>query len=156
MDDYLNSISVSCIQYTSKIDELITLETIKSLIRKAIDLGSDFITLPECATSLHENPEITKKLSTSEEDNHSLYTFKKIAETNSVYILIGSLHMKINNGITNRSYLIGSNGKILYRYDKIHMFDVNIPNNESYKESNTYLPSSKAVIAKIQLKSIIK
>ncbi len=151
-----NLISVSCIQYTSKNNELITLEIIKPLISKAIALGSDFITLPECATSLHESPDITKKLAKSEDENHSLNILKKIAHENSVHILIGSLPIKTKNKITNRSFLIGPDGNILYKYDKIHMFDVNLENNESYKESETYSSGSKAVIAKIKLKRVIK
>jgi predicted amidohydrolase len=66
------------------------------------------------------------------------------------------LPIKTNNKITNRSFLIGPNGKTLYKYDKIHMFDVNLPNGESYKESDTYSPGSKAVLAKVKLRKIVK
>jgi hypothetical protein len=123
---------------------------------KAIDLGSDFITLPECTTALHNNPETTKNLAPRENKSHSLDVFKKIAEVNSVYILVGSLPIKTQNKIKNRSFLIGPNGNIMFKYDKIHMFDVTLPNNEIYAESKTYSPGSKAVIAKIKLKRLIK
>jgi predicted amidohydrolase len=156
MNNISNLISISCLQYTSQNDEMLTLKIIKPLINRAIDSGSDLIALPECATSLQENSEITKKLAKTESQNVSLKILKEIAKANSVYILIGSLPIKIKNKIVNRSFLIGPNGETLYKYDKIHMFDVNLPNGESYKESATYSPGSKAVIAKIKLDRIIK
>ena len=156
MYDKSNVISVSCLQYTSTTNELHTLEMIKPLINKAIDLGSDIIALPECATALQGDPSNTIKLAKTQSENISLKKFKEIAKTNSVHILIGSLPIKTNNKITNRSFLIGPNGKTLYKYDKIHMFDVNLPNGESYKESDTYSPGSKAVLAKVKLQKIVK
>ena len=156
MYDKSNVISVSCLQYTSTTNELHTLEMIKPLINKAIDLGSDIIALPECATALQGDPLNTIKLAKTQSENISLKILKEIAKTNSVHILIGSLPIKTNNKITNRSFLIGPNGKTLYKYDKIHMFDVNLPNGESYKESNTYSPGSKAVLAKVKLQKIVK
>ena len=156
MYDKSNVISVSCLQYTSTTNELHTLEMIKPLINKAIDLGSDIIALPECATALQGDPSNTIKLAKTQSENISLKILKEIAKTNSVHILIGSLPIKTNNKITNRSFLIGPNGKTLYKYDKIHMFDVNLPNGESYKESDTYSPGSKAVLAKVKLRKIVK
>jgi len=156
MYDKSNVISVSCLQYTSTTNELRTLEMIKPLINKAIDLGSDIIALPECATALQGDPSNTIKLAKTQSENISLKNFKEIAKTNSVHILIGSLPIKTNNKITNRSFLIGPNGKTLYKYYKIHMFDVNLPNGESYKESDTYSPGSKAVLAKVKLQKIVK
>ena len=156
MYDKSNVISVSCLQYTSTTNELHTLEMIKPLINKAIDLGSDIIALPECATAIQGDPLNTIKLAKTQSENISLKILKEIAKTNSVHILIGSLPIKTNNKITNRSFLIGPNGKTLYKYDKIHMFDVNLPNGESYKESNTYSPGSKAVLAKVKLQKIVK
>ena len=156
MYDKSNVISVSCLQYTSTTNELHTLEMINPLINKAIDLGSDIIALPECATALQGDPSNTIKLAKTQSENISLKILKEIAKTNSVHILIGSLPIKTNNKITNRSFLIGPNGKTLYKYDKIHMFDVNLPNGESYKESDTYSPGSKAVLAKVKLQKIVK
>ena len=150
------NLSITCLQYTATKEERITLKAIKPLINKAIDLGSDFIALPECATSLQNNPETTKKLATIESENISLKTFMKTAKDNKVYILIGSLPIKIERKIANRSFLIGPNGNILYKYDKIHLFDVQLPNGDIFNESKTYSHGSKAVIAKIKPNKEIK
>ena len=60
MNNISNLISVSCLQYTSQNDEMCTLKIIKPLINRAVDLGSNLIALPECATSIQENSETTK------------------------------------------------------------------------------------------------
>ena len=106
--------------------------------------------MPECATSLHENASITKDLAKSEVENFSLQTLTELANINSVYILVGSLPIKLEDKITNRSFLIGPNGKILYRYDKIHLYDVNLPNGDVYRESETYSSGNKAVVGGIK------
>ncbi|MDA9657301.1 carbon-nitrogen hydrolase family protein [Alphaproteobacteria bacterium] len=150
MDNVSKHLSVACLQYTSTKDEMLTLKIIKQLIEKAIDLGAEFIALPECATSLHENSTITKNLAKPEVENFSLQVLKKLAKSKGIYILIGSLPIKLGNKITNRSFLIGSNGKILYKYDKIHLYDVNLPNGEIYKESDTYSSGDKAIVGQIE------
>ncbi len=147
-------LSIACLQYTSTKDELITLNTIKKLINKAIEAGADFITLPECSTSLQENSVFTKNLAKSENENISLQYLKKIAKSKSIYILIGSLPIKLLNKLVNRSFLIGPNGKILYKYDKIHLYDVILPNGDTFRESDTYSGGKTAVIAKIKTNNI--
>ena len=69
------NLSITCLQYTSTKQENITLKAIKPLINDAINLGSNFIALPECATSIQSNPEQTKKITTTEAENISLQTF---------------------------------------------------------------------------------
>ena len=150
------NLSLTCLQYTATKHETITLKAIKPLINEAIDLGSDLIALPESATSIQNNPEITKKKSTTESENISLQTFIEIAKANKLYILIGSLPIKIENKIANRSFLIGPNGNVLYKYDKIHLFDVKLANGELFKESNTYSHGSEAIIARIEKRKTIK
>ncbi|MDC1375567.1 carbon-nitrogen hydrolase family protein [bacterium] len=146
------NLSVTCLQYAATKQETITLKAIKPLINKAIDLGSNLIALPECATSIQSNPEVTKELATTENENISLQTFIDIAKKNKLYVLIGSLPIKLEHKIANRSFLIGPSGKVLYRYDKIHLFDVKLPSGEIFKESYTYSRGSKAVIATIKRK----
>ena len=113
-------------------------------------MGAEFIALPECATSLHEDSTITKELAKPELKNFSLHTLIALAKSNAVYILIGSLPIKLENKITNRSFLIGPDGKVLCKYDKIHLYDVNLPNGDIYRESDTYSSGNKAVIGEIK------
>ncbi len=148
------NLSIACLQYSSSENEKYTLKTIKDLIIKALDAEAELITLPECATSLQKNSILTKELASTENENYSLQTLKEMAKLNSIFILIGSLPIKAHNKLVNRSYLIGPNGEVLYKYDKIHLFDVDLPNGKIFRESQTYLPGNKAVIANIKKNNI--
>ena len=128
--------------------------TIKDLIYKARDAQAELITLPECATSLQKNSVLTKELAKTEDENFSLYTLKEIAKLNSIFILIGSLPIRVDQGLVNRSFLIGPKGDVLYKYDKIHLYDVNLPNGDVYRESDTYKSGNKAIIAEIKKNKI--
>ncbi len=143
-------LTIACLQYSSTKNELITLKKIKKLIDKAIEVKAELIALPECATSLQKNSSLTIKLAKNENENLSLQFFKKIAKSKAVFILVGSLPIKHNNKVANRSFLIGPNGDVLFKYDKIHLYDVNLPNGDVYKESETFLSGDKAIIAKIK------
>ena len=145
-----NYFSISCLQYASTKNEHKTLEIIEKWMVKAIGLGAELIALPECATSLHENSSITKEFASSEEKNISINFFKKTAQSQGIYILVGSMPIKQKKKLVNRSFLIGPEGEIISKYDKIHLFDVQLPNGHTFKESNTYLNGTKAVLAKIK------
>jgi predicted amidohydrolase len=148
------NLSIACLQYSSSENENYTLKTIKDLINKALEAKAELITLPECATSLQKNSILTKKLAKTEDENFSLHILKEIAKLNSIFILIGSLPIKAHDKLVNRSFLVGPDGNILYKYDKIHLFDVELPSGEIFRESDTYLPGNKAVIAKIKKNKI--
>ena len=148
------NLSISCLQYSSSENEKSTLKIIKDLVNKALDAESELITLPECATSLQKNSILTKELAKTENENFSLQTLREIAKINSIFVLIGSLPIKASGKLVNRSFLIGPEGNILYKYDKIHLYDVNLPNGDIFRESDTYLHGNKAVIAKIKKNKI--
>ena len=146
--------SIACLQYSSAKNERHTLDTIKDLIDKALDVEAELITLPECATSLQRNSFLTNELAKTEDENFSLQILKEIAKFNSIYILIGSLPIKVDDKLVNRSFLVGPKGDVLYKYDKIHLFDVNLPNGDVYRESDTYKSGNKAIIAEIKKNKI--
>ena len=148
------NLSIACIQYSSSENEKYTLKIIKDLINKALDTEAEFIALPECATSLQKNSILTKELAKTEDENFSLQTLKEIAKINSIFILIGSLPILAHDRLVNRSFLVGPKGDVLYKYDKIHLYDVKLPNGDVFRESDTYLSGNKAVIAKIKKNKI--
>ena len=148
------NLSIACLQYSSTENENNTFKIIKDLIDKALDAEAEFITLPERATSLQKNSILTKELAKTESENFSLQTFKEIAKLNSIFILIGSLPIKAHDKLVNRSFLVGPEGNVLYKYDKIHLFDAELPNGDIYRESDTYLSGNKAVIAEIKRNKI--
>ena len=147
-------LSIACLQYSSAKNENHTLETIRDLIDKALDVEAELITLPECATSLQKNSFLTNELAKTEDENFSLQILKEIAKLNSIFILIGSLPIKVDDKLVNRSFLVGPKGDVLYKYDKIHLYDVNLPNGDVYRESDTYKSGNKAIIAEIKKNKI--
>ena len=86
-----------------------------------------------------------------EEDDETLAALRKDAEHLGVWILIGSLALKQGEGkrFVNRSFLLGPDGTVLARYDKIHMFDVDISETETFRESDGYQPGETAVMGEV-------
>ena len=85
-----------------------------------------------------------------EDDDKSLAAFRELARKLGIYLHVGSLAIKVSpDKAANRSFLIGRNGEIVARYDKIHMFDVDLANGESYRESRNYRPGEIAVVANL-------
>ncbi len=81
-------------------------------------------------------------------DDKFLKRARALAAELGIYLHLGSLAVLAGNGkVANRAFLIGPDGKILATYDKIHMFDVDLPNGESWRESATYEPGTQTVIA---------
>ena len=148
-----NIILVSCIQYKAFDDEEKTLKKLLPMIVNASKNKPNLIALPECATFLCNNKKKTLSYSTIEEHSLTLKEISKLAKSFGLNILIGSLQTIIRDNnkkkLVNRSFLIDVNGKILSRYDKIHMFDVKLPNGKTYNESKTYTNGKKAVISNL-------
>ena len=146
---------VACIQYKSYEDEKKTLKKLIPLIYSASKKKVDLITLPECATFLNTNKSDTMMNASLEKNSFSLRTMKEIAKNLDVNILIGSLqtleYKMLTKKLFNRSFLINRKGKVICKYDKIHMYDVKISKQQSYQESKTYESGQSAKIAKLKV-----
>ena len=146
---------VACIQYKSYEDEKKTLKKLIPLIYSAAKKKVDLITLPECTTFLNVNKSDTMMNASFERNSFSLKMIKKIAKNLDVNILIGSLqtleYKMLTKNLYNRSFLINRKGKVICKYDKIHMYDVKISKQQSYQESKTYESGKSAKIAKLKV-----
>ena len=84
----------------------------------------------------------------TEEDDKSLKAYRTLAKELKIHLHIGSLALKFSpEKAVNRSFLISPDGDVLACYDKIHMFDIDLPGGESYRESANYQPGETAVIS---------
>ena len=118
------------------------------LIRQAAAEGASYIQTPEMTGTMEENREALFAVLHEEESDPALAAFRKLAAELKVHLHIGSLAVKASeHRAANRSFLIGPDGGILARYDKIHMFDVDLPNGDVYRESTAYRPGELAVVA---------
>ena len=129
---------ISCIQLCSGPNIKKNLNLTKKLVLKAIKNKSDFIVTPETSSLFGLNKkELLRKTTTMEKDFY-LLGIKKIAQEYKKWILVGSVLIKVNNKIKNRSVLINPKGLIHEYYDKIHMFDAKLSKKENYFESKTF------------------
>jgi len=124
------------------------LDAAEALIRQAASGGADYILTPE-NTSLMELS--TRKLFASiqpEEGNPAVERFRALAKELGVWLHIGSIAVRLSDSkAANRSLLMTPQGEIAARYDKIHLFDVDLPGGESYRESKNFQSGDKAVLA---------
>ncbi|MGQ0740894.1 MAG: carbon-nitrogen hydrolase family protein [Alphaproteobacteria bacterium] len=141
------TIRAACVQLRSSDDVQENLRTASAFIREAHAKGARFIGTPENTCLMAPDGGAKLEKSFSEDKDHALPSFQRLAEDLGIWLLIGSLAIKVSEKKTaNRSFFIGPDGRILARYDKIHLFDVNLPSGESYRESNTVAPGNRLIL----------
>lgn len=117
------------------------------LIRKAASEGADYIQTPEVTTLMElERARLLAEIQ-PENSNTSLAAFTELARDLKRWLHIGSMAVKLDDDrFANRSYVINPDGRVVARYDKIHMFDVDLGNGNVYRESESYAPGTHAVL----------
>jgi predicted amidohydrolase len=141
---------IALIQTTSSDDPRENLARISARIREAANDGATFILTPEVSNCVSMSRSHQEQVLQLEPDDLSLSGYRALAGELGVWLLIGSLALKtgdVDGRFANRSFLIDPSGEIVARYDKIHMFDVDVNKDETYRESDGYRPGAKAVVA---------
>lgn len=124
------------------------LDRAEALIRQAAKGGAAYVQTPENTALMELEPARVLKLVRSEADSEPLARLRALAAELGIWLHVGSLGIKLGEErVANRSFLIDPRGEIAARYDKLHMFDVDLAGGESYRESQYYGPGSKAVLA---------
>jgi deaminated glutathione amidase len=143
-----STFKVALIQMRSGLDPEANLAAALAGVDEAKRGGADYVQTPEMTNVLENNRERLFTKIFDEEQDPTLATLREVARKLSIYIHLGSLAVKSSpEKAANRSFLIDRKGDIAARYDKIHMFDVDLAGGESYRESNTYRPGELAVVA---------
>jgi len=142
------SFNAAMIQMRSGLDPTANLAAALKSINEAKEAGADYVLTPEMTNILAANCEQLFAKIVTEERDATLTTLREVARKLAIYIHIGSLAIKTSpEKAANRSFLIDRRGEVVARYDKIHMFDVDLAGGESYRESNTYRPGELAMVA---------
>ena len=136
----------ACIQNTATRDIEASIDWVCVRIDEAVAAGAEFIALPETVGLIEPVNAQIPASTYSEEDDIGLAAFRARARSHAVTILLGSQLIRDRGAIYNRSFLLDSNGEIVARYDKLHMFDIELANGESYRESDAIAPGDKAVL----------
>ena len=143
-----STFKVALIQMRTGLEPEANLTAVLAGIDEAMRGGADYVQTPEMTNVLENKRERLFGKIVGEEHDATLATLREVARKLSIYIHIGSLAVKASpEKAANRGFLIDRKGDIAARYDKIHMFDVDLAGGESYRESNTYRPGELAVVA---------
>ena len=135
------------IQMRSGLQPGANLDAALALIGEAKTAGADYVLTPEMTNIMEVKRERLFATIVEEDADTSLATLRELARKLGIYIHVGSLAIKLTaDRAANRSFLIDAKGEIAARYDKIHMFDVDLAGGESYRESRTYRPGEMAVV----------
>lgn len=123
-----------------------------ALIREAAGQGANFVSTPEMTNILEPDRPRLRSLARPEAEDESVKVFAALARELGLWLNIGSLALKgPGEKLLNRSLLFAPDGTIAARYDKIHLFDVDLPTGESLRESHAYEGGGKAVLAETPL-----
>lgn len=144
------------LQICSSDDPDHNLGVVSDLIRKAASEGADFVLTPEVTNIVSVDREHQAMALHPQDSDPFLAALCNLAADLRLWLSIGSLALKGGAGgrFVNRSFLIDPSGEIQATYDKIHMFDVQLSETESYRESSGYAPGSRAVVAETTLGKI--
>src|SRR5262249_20734775 len=123
------------------------LDAAAKLIGEAKRSGADYVLTPEMTNVMEINRQALFSVIVEEEQDLSLVAFRELARALGIYLHIGSLAIKLSSDkAANRSFLIDREGEIVARYDKIHMFDVDLGGGETYRESENFRPGESAML----------
>ena len=138
----------AAVQMRSGLDVATNVREAEKHIRQAASEGAAYVLTPEMTTILDGKRERLLSAISPQDADPSLAHFRALAAELRLHLHIGSMPIKLDNErVANRAFLIGPGGAIVASYDKIHMYDVDLGNGESYRESKLYRPGTEAVIA---------
>jgi len=144
----MTTLSAGLVQLTSGPDIAPNLEAAAEGIRAAYEAGARFILTPENTPILEPDHERLLAVVPEAERHPALAAFAQMAKDLEIWLLLGSTAVKLaEDRLANRSCLFTPDGNLAATYDKIHMFDVNVPDGQSYRESQTFRPGDRAVVA---------
>mgnify|MGYP001156582991 FL=1 len=140
--------TAACVQMRADVTVKPSVEQAIALIREAARAGAHYVQTPEMTNILQpDRPKFFEEIR-SEAEDASIPLFQAEAMALGIWLHVGSLAIRIGERqAANRAYVISPDGEVVAAYDKIHMFDVDLPNGQTYRESAAYAPGDVAVMA---------
>ena len=141
------SFKAACLQLNSAREVEPNIASLRELARRARDQGADLIMSPEVSDMIEPDRALRFAKAKVEAEHPMLAAGRELAKELGCHLLLGSLVIRLGpESLANRSFLIRPDGEIAQRYDKIHMFDVELPNGERYRESAVFKPGDKTAL----------
>jgi len=148
MSEKTATFKAAMIQMRSGLVPAANVDAAAKLIAEAKGAGADYVQTPEMTNLLAANREQLFATVVEEKADPSLAALRDLARKHALYLHVGSLAIRhTQDRAVNRGFLIDPQGEIVARYDKIHMFDVDLAGGESYRESNNYAAGESAVLS---------
>lgn len=142
-----STVKIACLQTRPMPDFASALHEARGLAGQAADAGAKFLLLPEYCGGLKSEGAALAPPVAAEGDHPVLQGLRDFAAERNVWIMLGSIAVEGPGGkIINRGYVLDDKGAIVSRYDKIHMFDIQLSDTEVYRESATISPGDTAVL----------
>ncbi len=140
--------TAACVQITSGREPEANVAAASQLIREACAAGADLVLTPETTNMIEPRRRLAREKTQPEAEHIALQAFRDLAAELGCWLLVGSLVVRASDErLANRSFLIDPQGALAARYDKIHMFDVEVPDGQTYRESKAYEAGREAVTA---------
>lgn len=140
----------ACVQMRAGKSAARNVDDVVRLAREASDGGAAYVQTPEMTNLLVRSRDELFASIQPEDVDPSLAAFQELARGLGIWLHLGSLAIRLEGDrAANRAYVIDPEGEIVARYDKIHMFDVDLPDGESWRESQTYRPGKQAVVTQL-------
>src|SRR5215204_4587814 len=144
----MSTFRAACLQITATTREAENIATVERLARKAVRDGASYLQTPEMTNLVQRDRAALLAAVSPEATNPALAAFSRLAAELQVWLHVGSLALDAGGGrITNRAFLLAPDGDIAARYDKIHLFDVDLAGGDSWRESAVYTPGERAIVA---------
>lgn len=143
----------ACVQLRSGRDPATNREAAVASVRHAAAEGARYIQTPEMTSLLERNRARLFEVVTGQDEDLTLNGLRQAARETGSWVHVGSLAVRVGDRVANRAFLIDPLGEIAASYDKVHLFDVDLPSGESWRESATYAGGACAVIAETPLGS---
>ncbi|MEO6360265.1 MAG: carbon-nitrogen hydrolase family protein [Sphingomicrobium sp.] len=138
---------IALLQSCTGIDPAASAAALVKAIRAARDGGADMLFTPEMSGIVDRDGARARSKIRPEEADEVLAACREAARTAGIWVHLGSLAvMATDDKLANRGFVIDPDGNVRARYDKMHLFDVDLPTGESWRESATYRPGSKAIV----------
>ncbi|MFL6725113.1 MAG: carbon-nitrogen hydrolase family protein [Sphingomicrobium sp.] len=138
---------IALFQSTSGIDPAANARALADAIEEAAGSGAEMLFTPEMSGLLDRDSARASKVLRPQDEDEVLAACREAAARQGIWLHIGSLAVLEDDGkIANRSFVVDREGQIRATYDKIHLFDVDLPTGESWRESNVYAPGKGVVL----------
>ncbi len=144
----------ACVQMRSGRDVTANRDAAVAGVREAAEAGAAYVQTPEMTSLVERSRTRLFEVVTEPEDDPTLAALRETARATGTVVQVGSLAVRSGDRIANRAFLIDGQGEIVAAYDKLHLFDVDLPTGESWRESATYTGGACAVVAETALAPI--